>query len=171
MVKVSIKRIAKHLTMTEWQVKKAFSAETLNAIEQSIKASETAHTGKIRFVVEGALKFNPLFKRQSAHEHAIDVFSRLRVWDTEDNNGVLIYLLLADHAVEIVADRGIHTRVGTAEWQKICRKMKSDFKQANYKEGAIKGIGAMTQLLERHFPSATAVASHVHPKKTALPFL
>lgn len=164
MVKVSLKRIAKHLTMTEWQVKKAFSAETLDAIEQSIKASESAHTGKIRFVVEGALEFNPLIKRQTAHERAIDVFSRLRVWDTEDNNGLLIYLLLADHAVEIVADRGIHTRVGSSEWQKICRKMRSDFKQANYKEGAIKGISAMTQLLERHFPTVVTKNNEIPQK-------
>lgn len=163
--KVSIKRIAKHLTMTEWQVRKTFTREILDAIEKSIKASEAAHTGKIHFVVEGALDCTPLFKQQSAHERALDVFSRLRIWDTEHNNGLLVYLLLADHAVEIVADRGIHSRVGASEWQKICRRMKADFKHANYKDGAIKGIDAMTQLLEKHFP-ATEAANNDFPNKT-----
>ncbi len=166
---MSIQRMTKHLTMTEWQVKKAFPQDTLDAIEQSIKASEAAHTGKIHFVVEGALDWTPLFKRQTPHERAIDVFSRLRIWDTEHNNGLLIYVLLADHAVEIIADRGIHARVGAVEWQKICRKMKHDFKQTHYHEGAIKGIQAMTQLLERHFP-ATVVTSKVHAQKPMLSY-
>ena len=103
--------------MTPWQVKRAFPSQTLIAIEQAIKTSETAHTGEIRFVVEGALDGSLLFKGQSARERAIDVFSQLRLWDTEHNNGVLIYLLLADRDVEIVADRGIHSKMGSNEWE------------------------------------------------------
>ncbi len=150
---MNIKRIAKHLTVTHWQVNKAFPHQTLNAIETAIKASESTHIGEIRFAVEGALHSAPLFEGQLARERAIEVFSQLRVWDTEHNNGVLIYLLLADRNVEIVADRGIHERVDSNEWEKICRVMEANFKQANFKDGVVKGIQAIAQHLAEHFPT------------------
>ena len=103
--------------------------------------------------MEGALDGTPLFKRQSARARAIEVFSLLRVWDTERNTGVLIYLLLADRDVEIVTDRGIHAKVGSQEWEKICRTMETAFKQANYEEGVLSGIQAVTQHLVEHFPA------------------
>ena len=130
----------------------AFPSDTLIAIDRAIKASEAAHLGEIRFAVEGALDIVPLFKGQSTRERAIDVFSQLRIWDTEHNNGVLIYLLLADRAVEIVADRGIHAKVGAQEWEKICRKMEIAFQQADYEGGVVRGIQAVTQHLVKHFP-------------------
>jgi uncharacterized membrane protein len=154
MVTMNIKRIAKHLLMTQWQVNRSFPAVTLGAIENEIKISETLHAGEIRFVVEGTLDGAPLFKDQSAQERALDIFSQLRIWDTEHNNGLLIYLLLADRAVEIVADRGIHAKVGTEEWQKICRKMENDFAQGNFKHGACLGINSITEHLSAHFPIA-----------------
>ena len=89
----------------------------------------------------------------SARERAIEVFSQLRIWDTEHNNGVLIYLLLADRDVEIVADRGIHSKVGLEEWEKICRTMETAFKQANYEGGVVSGIQAVTQHLIKHYPA------------------
>lgn len=150
---MNLKRIFRHLVMTGWQVKRAFPRRSLTAIEQAIKASEAAHVGEIRFVVEGALDGTPLFKGQSARERAIDVFSQLRMWDTEHNNGVLIYLLLADRDVEIVADRGIHAKVGSGEWGTICRKMEAAFKQASYEGGVVSGIQAVTQHLKEHFPA------------------
>jgi uncharacterized membrane protein len=153
MVTMNIKRITKHLLMTHWQVNRAFPRQTLSAIEQAIKTSETAHVGEIRFAVEGALHSTPLFKGQSARERAIDVFSQMRIWDTEHNNGVLIYLLLADRAVEIVADRGIHAKAGSREWESICRKMEAAFKHAKYESGVISGIQAVTQHLMKHFPA------------------
>ena len=152
---MNIKRITSHLLVTHWQVNRAFPRQTLIAIEQAIKASETAHVGEIRFAVEGALDGTPLFKGQSARERAIEVFSLLRVWDTERNNGVLIYLLLADRDVEIVADRGIHAKVGSQEWEKICRTMETAFKQANYAAGVLSGIQAVTQHLVQHFPAVS----------------
>lgn len=142
--------------MTHRQVKRAFSGQTLLAIEQEIKAGETAHAGEIRFVVEGALDGTPLFKGQSARERALEVFSQLRVWDTEQNNGLLIYLLLADRDVEIVADRGIHAKVGLEEWEKICRTMETAFKQAKYERGVVCGVYAVTQHLIKHFPASGA---------------
>ena len=153
---MNFKRIIKHLLMTKWQVNKSFSIATLNAIEEEIKSSETHHSGEIRFVIEAALDGMPLYKGQSAKERALEVFSQLRIWDTEHNNGLLIYLLLADRAVEIVADRGIHKKVGNEEWQNICATMENDFKQGNFKGGAIIGITAVTQQLAKHFPATTA---------------
>ena len=98
--------------VTRWRVNRAFPGDTLTAIDRAIKASEATHRGEIRFAVEGALDIAPLLRGQTARERAIDVFSQLRIWDTEHNNGVLIYLLLADRDVEIVADRGIDAKVG-----------------------------------------------------------
>lgn len=153
---MNIKRILRHLVMTHWQVNRAFPSETLVAIDRAIKASETAHTGEIRFAVEGSLHSTPLFNGQSARERAIEVFSQLRIWDTEHNNGVLIYLLLADRDVEIVADRGIHSKVGSREWENICRKMETAFKQENYEGGVVSGIQAVTQHLMKQFPASAA---------------
>jgi uncharacterized membrane protein len=95
----------------------------------------------------------PLFKGQSPRERATELFAQLRVWDTEHNNGLLIYLLLADRAVEVVADRGIHAKVGSEEWSKVCRQMETAFKQTNYEAGVVSGIQAVTQHLARHFPA------------------
>jgi len=151
---MNIKRITKHLLLTHWQVSRAFPSDTLVAIDRAIKASEIAHAGEIRFVVEGALDGVPLFKGQSARERAIDVFSQLRIWDTEHNNGVLIYLLLADRDVEIVADRGIHSKVGSREWESICQAMETAFKQARYEGGVVTGVQTVTQHLVKHFPAS-----------------
>lgn len=107
---MGIKRIGKHLLEHRWRVRRDFPPRVLEAIERAIKAGEATHSGQIRFVVEGALDGVPLFRDQPARERALDVFSHLRIWDTHHNNGVLIYLLLADRDVEIVADRGIDAR-------------------------------------------------------------
>ena len=149
---MSIARIGRHLLGNQSRVRKAFPPAALAAIEQAIKASEASHAGQIRFVVEGALDGAPLFRDQSARERAIDVFSKLRVWDTEHNNGVLIYLLLADRDVEIVVDRGIDAHVGAAGWEAICQLMEADFREGLFERGVIKGITAVTQHLATHFP-------------------
>lgn len=164
---MNIKRITKHLLLTHWRVNRVFPRQTLIAIEKAIKASETAHVGEVRFVVEGALDGTPLFNGQSARERAIDVFSQLRIWDTEHNNGVLIYLLLADRDVEIVADRWIHAKVGPEEWEKICRTMEISFKQENYEGGVVSGIQAVTRHLTKHFP-ASGVDLNELPDKPAV---
>lgn len=165
---MNIKRITTHLLLTHGQVARVFPSDTLIAIDRAIKASETAHAGEIRFVVEGALDGTPLFKGQSARERAIDVFSQLRIWDTERNNGVLIYLLLADRDVEIVADRGIHSKVGSREWESICRRMEMAFKQANYEGGVVGGIQAVTQHLIKHFPASAADQNELPDKPVVL---
>jgi uncharacterized membrane protein len=151
---MGIARIGKHLLGNRSRVRNAFPPKALAAIEQAIKASEASHAGQIRFVVEGALDGAPLFRDQSARERALDVFSNLRVWDTEHNNGVLIYLLLADRDVEIVADRGVHAHVGNDGWEQICRAMETDFRAGHFERGVIAGISAVTQHLARHFPKS-----------------
>ena len=165
---MNIKRIAKHLLMTHWQVNRAFPRGTLVAIDRAIKASEAAHIGEVRFVVEGALDGALLFKGQSGKERALDVFSNLRVWDTQHNNGLLIYLLLADRHVEIVADRGIHEKVGTREWENICRCMETVFRQANYEGGVVTGIQAVTKLLTKYFPASTGGRNELPDKPVVL---
>lgn len=153
---MQIRRILRHLLTTRWQVARAFPPRTLAAIEQAIQASEGAHVGEIRFAVEGALDGAPLFDGQTARDRAIDVFSQLRIWDTEYNNGLLIYVLLADRAVEIVADRGIHAKVGADDWQRVCRAMEQAFADADYEGGVVAGVHAVTRHLAAHFPATGA---------------
>src|SRR4029079_7443826 len=101
---------------------------------------------------EGALDGAPLFRNQPARERALDIFSQLRIWDTAHNNGVLIYLLLADHDFEIVADRGIDANVGPEGWEKICLEMEADFRAGDFEGGVLKGIAAVSRELAAHFP-------------------
>ena len=150
---MNIQRIVRHLLVSDRQVKKAFPLSALNKIEQAIKASESAHVGEIRFAVEGALDGAPLYRGQSARERAIDLFSQLRVWDTQHNTGVLIYLLLADRDVEIVADRGIDAVVGSQAWTEVCHQMEAAFRQSNFEGGVMSGVQAVTQHLVTHFPA------------------
>src|ERR1700720_1735596 len=137
---MGIKRIGRHLLEHRWRVRRLFPPNVLAAIEQAIKAGEATHSGQVRFVVEGALDGAPLFRGQPARERALDIFAQLRIWDTAHNNGVLIYLLLADRDVEIIADRGVDARVGAGGWEKICKEMEADFRLRNFEQGAIKGI-------------------------------
>ncbi|MBX9794160.1 MAG: TPM domain-containing protein [Burkholderiaceae bacterium] len=150
---MNIKRIVKHLLSGHRHVRRTFPSSTLNKIEAAIKASEAEHSGEIRFAVEGGLDGTPLFKGQSARERAVELFSQLRIWDTQHNTGVLIYLLLGDRAVEIVADRGIHAKVDSQEWNKVCRQMEVAFRQSNFEGGVVAGVQAVTQHLKQHFPS------------------
>ncbi|KWT68400.1 MULTISPECIES: TPM domain-containing protein [unclassified Variovorax] len=165
---MKIKRILKHLLATDWQVGRVFPRGTLIKIDEAIKASETAHAGEIRFAVEGALDGAPLFKGQSARDRAIDLFSQLRVWDTQHNTGVLIYLLLADRAVEIVADRGIQAKVDSQEWNKVCRQMETKFRQSNFEGGVVSGVQAVTQHLVKHFPADSRNVNELPDKAVVL---
>ncbi|MBR0961460.1 TPM domain-containing protein [Bradyrhizobium japonicum] len=149
---MSIKRIARHLVQHHWRAKQIFPRAVLDRIEQAIKRGEATHSGQVRFVVEGALDGGPLFRNQPARERALDVFSLLRIWDTAHNNGVLIYLLLADRDVEIVADRGIDAKVGAEGWETICRTMEAEFRSGRFEHGVIGGIEAVSRELARHFP-------------------
>ncbi|MCG6932395.1 MAG: TPM domain-containing protein [Gallionella sp.] len=146
-------RVMRHLSMGRAAVRRVFPPRVLNAIEQAIRATEVRHAGQIRFAVEASLELAPLLAGQTAQQRAIEVFSTLRVWDTEHNNGVLIYLLLADHDVEIIADRGIHVRLGREVWEAICHEMETAFRAGHFESGVIAGIHAVGEHLARHFPA------------------
>jgi uncharacterized membrane protein len=147
-----IRRLFRHLFSARWRVRRAFPMRAMRAIEAEIRQCEAMHEGELRFAVEGELDFLALLRNQSARERAIEVFSQLRIWDTGHNNGVLIYLLLADHDVEIIADRGIHAHVGDQGWEAICRDMELAFRQGRFEEGVIAGIRAVGAHLARHYP-------------------
>jgi uncharacterized membrane protein len=153
---MGIGRIGRHLLEHRWRARRIFPPKVLADIERAIKAGEATHSGQLRFVVEGALDGAPLFRGQPARDRALDIFSHLRIWDTAHNNGVLIYLLLADRQVEIVADRGIDARVGAGGWKKICAAMETDFKAGNFEAGVIKGIAAVSKQLATYFPKRGA---------------
>jgi uncharacterized membrane protein len=150
---MSFTRMLRHLSIPPWRLRLAFPAHTLRAIETAIRDSEATHAGQIRFAVENALNPLALWRHQIARERALEVFSQLRVWDTEQNNGVLIYLLLADHDVEIIADRGVHARVGGEAWEKICRKMEVLFRDGNIEAGVLHGVREVSMQLVRFYPS------------------
>lgn len=153
-MKINLKRMCRHLFSTQGQAKRAFPKTTLAAIEQDIRTSETAHVGEIRFAVEASLSGAPLYEDQAPRERAIDVFAQLRMWDTEYRNGVLIYLLLADHAVEIIADRGICDKVQPGEWEQICQAMESAFREGRYESGILDGIRKVSAIMRLHFPAS-----------------
>lgn len=165
---MAIQRIIKHLITGSMAVRAAFPAHSLHAIEQAIHEAEAKHAGQIRFAVEASLDFVALWRNQTASERAIDVFSQLRVWDTEHNNGVLIYLLFADRDVEIVADRGIHTKLGKAGWEEICLEMESAFRLGKFEVGVIKGIHAVSSHLQRYFPKKSTPVNELPDKPIIL---
>jgi uncharacterized membrane protein len=167
-VTLSLKRILRHLASSRRVVRRAFPPETLEAIERAVRETETDHEGEIVFVIEAALATLPLVRGQTARERAMEVFSRIRVWDTQQNNGVLIYILMADHDVEILADRGIHACAGEQAWTEICHEMETAFRRGEYLAGALAGIAAVAQQLRRHFGSAAARANEL-PDKPIVP--
>ncbi|OGS95759.1 MAG: hypothetical protein A3K04_11210 [Gallionellales bacterium RBG_16_56_9] len=165
---MNLKRIMRHLSTGRATVRRAFPLRTLDAIERAIRAAETRHDGQIRFAVEAALDLTPLLAGQTARERAVEVFSRLRVWDTEHNNGVLIYLLLADRDVEIVADRGIHAKLGTETWETICREMEAAFRDGKFEAGVLAGIHAVGEHLARHFPARSGKSNEMPDRPVVL---
>ena len=146
------KRIARHLLVLPGKARRAFPAPAMSAIEQAIAVGESQHSGEVRFAVEPALEPAALLRGLSARERALEVFSQLRLWDTDERNGVLIYLLLADRDIEIVADRGVNAKVRADEWEAICRTMEASLKRGRYGEALVAGIEAVSRLLARHFP-------------------
>lgn len=145
-------RLWRNLMVMPWRLRRAFPLPTRQAISAEIAASERRHGGQVVFAVEGGMSVAALLDGQTPRERALEVFSLLRVWDTENNNGVLVYLLLAERDVEIVADRGIDAQVDDQEWQAICHGMEAAFRDGQYDTGSLEGIRAVSWLLERNFP-------------------
>ena len=149
---VNIKRWFRHLFIPPWAWRRAFPHATLDAIETAVRDSETRHGGEIRFAIENSLAPSLVWRGMSGRERAVEMFSNQRVWDTEHNSGVLIYLLLADHDIEIVADRGIADRVDPAVWEQVAQTMEAAFRNGQFEQGALAGIARISDLLAEHFP-------------------
>lgn len=161
-------RIIRHLLLGQIAIKRMLPSASLARIEQAIKQSEINHDGEILFAVEISLNLISLLKKQSARERAIDIFSLLRVWDTPHNNGVLIYLLLADHDVEIVADRGIDAKVDHKEWENICREMEAAFQKGQFEDGILAAISTIDNQLRKYFPVASKGGKNALPDRPVI---
>jgi uncharacterized membrane protein len=140
------------MVTAERHVRKIFKPSQLDHIASAIKTSETRHSGEIRVAIESSLELQQLLAQQTPRQRAIEVFSELRVWDTEQNNGVLIYVLLADHAIEIVADRGIHAKVDNTYWEALCHQIEMAFAQGQFEAGVMNCIEAVSSKLIEYFP-------------------
>lgn len=149
---MELARFWRHALMSPLAARRLFPAATLDALQARIARSEQRHRGEIRLVIEAELHASQLWRELSSRDRAREVFAAQGVWNTAENNGVLIYLLLADRRVEIVADRGIASRVDESEWTAVCRMMESHFRAARFAEGALAGVDAVSELLARHFP-------------------
>ncbi len=159
---MTFSRLIKHVLSTRLQVKRHFPERSLAAIKSAIGEAESTHKGEICFAIEPALPLEQVMRGMTAHERALEVFSELRVWDTEYNNGVLIYILFADRAVEIVADRGICAKTVSSSsqvWQQIASIMEKAFAGGQFEAGAIRGVAAVAEELTRHF---SAIATNLN---------
>lgn len=148
----TISRIWKHLWCDESDVRRVLPPDALDRLGARVKASERRHSGEIRLAVEAALPWSYLRRGAAARERALTLFGKLRVWDTEHNNGVLVYLMLAEHAIEIVDDRGLDRHVPDAQWQALVERMAAHFKAGRFEQGLAEAVDEIGALLERHFP-------------------
>jgi uncharacterized membrane protein len=164
---VKLQRLLRHLLSTRFSTRRRFPPAVRTAIEQAIRDCEAHHAGEIRFVVETAFDLPELWHDLAPRQRALELFGRLGVWDTAHNNGVLIYVDVADRVVEIVADRGIAARVPQAEWGAVCRQMEHHFRAGRFREGSIVGIAGVGALLGRHFPGKAA-GGHELPDQPVL---
>lgn len=150
---MSPNRLLRHLCTTRLQTQGFFTPPVLESIEAAIRLLETRHHGEIRFVVETRLELAQLLAGLTPRQRALDLFGLLRVWDTQHNNGVLLYVGLADRVVEIVADRGLNARIPQARWDEVCRSMEREYRAGHFAAGSLAGIEQIGALLEQHFPA------------------
>ena len=154
-----LSRLLKHRWFDETDTRRALSPDALARIEARVAASEQRHSGEIRVSVEAGLPLSYLWQGLQARDRAVTLFGKLRVWDTEHNNGVLIYLLLADRAIEIVADRGLNQHISPAQWQALIAPMRAAFGQGRFEAGLLQAIETIDGLLARHFALAPGQAN------------
>jgi uncharacterized membrane protein len=147
-------RLARHLFATRLATRRHFTPQVCDAIEAAIREVESRHAGEIRFAIETALDLPDAWQDLLPRRRAVQLFGQLGVWDTAQNNGVLIYVLMADRVVEIVADRGISAAVAQSEWDEVCRQMELHYRERRFSEGSIAGIHGVGRLIARHFPKS-----------------
>ena len=161
-------RLVRHAAATHWRTRMLFPSASLDAIERAITRAELTHAGEIRFAVETALTPLHVLHGMTPRTRAFEVFAHLRVWDTELNNGVLVYVQVADRDVEIVADRGFEGRVSPPEWEAVCRLMEEHYRAGRFEAGSIAGVDAIAQLLARHFPQGASNKGNQLPDRPTL---
>ncbi len=147
-----MRRLLVNLFEGWFQLQRRFPASLLDEITIAIAAGERTHKGEVCMAIESRLDLLAVLGGLDAAARARQVFGQLRVWDTEHNSGVLLYVLLAEHRIEIVADRGIATRVASTEWAAICARMRDCYAGSQWREGSLDGIAATHALLLKHFP-------------------
>jgi len=147
-------RILRHRWLDETDAARALDAAALQRLEARVAESERHHSGEIRLCIEAGLPLSYLWRGASARQRAVTLFGKLRVWDTENNNGVLIYLLLAEHAIEIVADRGLTRHVPQLHWDALVVGMREAFRAGRFEAGLAQAVDAVDAMLVRHFPLA-----------------
>lgn len=148
-----LKRVLRHWQSTKAAARRAFPDDTLTAVAEAITAGERTHRGEVRFIVEKALPTDEIWDGVTNRQRALALFADYGVWDTEDNCGVLIYVNLADHKVDIVADRGIDRRIDAATWQGVCRTMTEGFRRGDFHQASLAAIEQVNSLLREHFPA------------------
>lgn len=146
-------RYAKHQWLSD-QVSRALDAEAMSQLTAAVERSEQRHSGQVRICIEGGLPTSYLFRDATPRERAVALFGKLRVWDTEDNNGVLIYLLLADRAIEIVADRGLVNNVSNEAWEAIMSSMQGALRAGLHQQALEHAINHVSILLEKYYSSS-----------------
>jgi uncharacterized membrane protein len=165
--KSMIRRWLQHLTTSHLVLRRHFPPTTLAAIDAAITASEQQHRAEIVCAVETALSAGELFRGVSSASRAAEVFSKLRVWDTEENNGVLLYVLLAERKIEIVVDRGFAGQVPVTVWQEICTDVAATFAAGRYDAGILAALERISAEASCHFPMPGGVANEM-PDRTVL---
>lgn len=152
-------RLWRHRWADEADVRRVLPADAMERLGRRVAASEQRHTGQIRICVEAGLPTSYLLRHAPARERAVMLFGKLRVWDTEQNNGVLVYLLLAEHAIEIVADRGIDRHVDAADWAAMTARMGAAFRESRFEDGVTQALEEVSALLVAHFPRAASASA------------
>ena len=148
----TLTRLIRNLFTTTAAGRRAFPEPTLKAIQAAIAAGETQHRAEVRLIVEPALAAGAVLNGHTSRQRARELFSLYRVWDTEENCGVLIYINLAEHKVEIIADRGVGRAIGAPEWQAVCRTMTEGFARGDFHDSALAGLAQLNTLLAGRFP-------------------
>lgn len=151
-----MQRLLRNLFAGWWRMRRSFDAALLDDLAAAIAAGERGHLGEVRFALESRLGIGAVLGGMDATARARQVFAQLQVWDTELNSGVLLYLLLAEHRVEIVVDRGVARRVPQAQWDAVRDKMLQCYARGQWREGSLQGIAATHALLQVAFPVGTA---------------
>ena len=146
-------RVLRHRSLDTTDTRRAIPADMVQRLMERVAASEQRHTGEIRIYVESSLPSSYLWRGAETRERAVMMFSKLRVWDTAHNNGVLIYLMLAEHAIELVADRGIDAHVPDHHWQMVVTRMADAFRSDRYEDGLTQALEEVSAVLVEHFPA------------------